>query len=106
MSEVDEFWERVRRDLVARVNGAAFAMMCVDASDPLDVHFAAQLGLAIMLDKPLIIVVAPGTRLPLRLVRIAEEIVELDLTGPLVETSGSERLVAAIERVMSTRGAR
>jgi hypothetical protein len=96
-----DYWERVRRDLVPKVSGSAFAMLCVDMdADAVDVQFATQLGLSVMMDKPLIVVVRPGTKLPAHLVRAADEIVEMDPTDPRVEDTSS-RLLAAINRVMA-----
>ena len=49
----------------------------------------------IMLDKPIIVVVKPGQKVPLKLARVADEIVEGELSDPTL----SDRLKAAMERV-------
>ena len=44
-----------------------------------DLRFAVQLGIFIMLDKPLIVVVLPGRTVPDRLARVADAVVHADL---------------------------
>lgn len=43
---------------------------------PTDVKFAVELGLSIMLDKPIVLVVSPGGAVPDHLRRVADDIVE------------------------------
>lgn len=58
-----------------------------------DVKFAVELGFSIMYDKPIILVIQPGAQIPDHLVRVADEIVEMDLDHP-------ERIPEAIDRVV------
>jgi hypothetical protein len=61
----------------------------------LDVKFAVELGFMVMLDKPIIAVVSPGSKVPLKLAKVADEIVEGDIGDPDFQ----ERFHAAIDRV-------
>jgi len=61
-----------------------------------DIKFALELGLSIMLDKPLILVVVPGRRVPARLQRVVDDIIELDERYP-ARTAAALR--AAVDRI-------
>jgi hypothetical protein len=64
------------------------------------VKFAVELGFSIMLDKPIIAVVAPGTQVPGKLVAVADEIVE----GVPGQPGFEERFHAALARVLKEHG--
>ena len=76
--EWDRFVEHVRRDALAKITDSAFVMSLVPAAEP-DVKFAVELGLAIMLDKPILAIAMPGRPVPRRLRLVADRIVEADL---------------------------
>lgn len=46
-----------------------------------DIKYAVELGLTIMLDKPILCVVKPGTRVPDHLIRVADLIIECDMAN-------------------------
>lgn len=87
---------RVRKDLVPKIQSSAATISIVPRGDT-DIKFAVELGLSIMLGKPLILVVFPGAKVPDKLVQIADEIVEMaDLASP----DERARLSAAVDRVL------
>lgn len=63
---------------------------------PSDIKYAVELGLSIMMDKPIIAVVIPGTKVPAKIVRVADLIVEAD---PSTE-EGRRTLQETITRFM------
>ena len=66
-----------------------------------DIKFAVELGLSIMLDKPLLARVKPGTPIPDALARTADEIGEVDVqTNP---EGAQKSITAAFGRVMRSR---
>ena len=70
-------WARHIRDDVAEKIKDSYATCSIVPSDgEPDVKFAVELGLSIMYDKPILLVVPPGTKLPDHLVRVADSIVE------------------------------
>jgi hypothetical protein len=69
-------WARdVIDDLVPMIDGSAVTISLVPKGDP-DVKFAVELGISIMLDKPIVLVVAPGQKLPAHLMRVSDGLVE------------------------------
>lgn len=89
----------MRADLLPKIEGSAIGASIVPL-DPaaFDVKFAVELGAMIMLDKPIILLVQPGTVLPDALVRVAVEIVEFDRDD--LEGS-STRMRDAMDRVLN-----
>ena len=74
----DEFVRSAREDAASKISESAFVMSLVPRGET-DIKFAVELGLSIMFDKPLLIVVAPGTPIPARLERVADVICVADI---------------------------
>lgn len=84
-----EFQRVVTEGLVPRIEGsAAFVSICPGV-DRIDAKFCVELGVAIMLDKPILAVVEPGIAVSDRLRRVADVVVEADIT-----TEEGQRTVA------------
>lgn len=67
----------------------------------IDVKFAIELGLSVLMDKPIIALVLPGMSIPRGLGAVAAEIVEVDIAG---DPDGAQRSIAeAFERIMGRR---
>lgn len=98
MSHFEDFAERVHNELVPMIkDSSAFISIVPIGPDRVDVKFAVELGVAIMLNKPIIACIQPGTKVPDKLVKVADKIVELDLDDP----TQRERLNTAISEVIS-----
>lgn len=70
-------------DLVPKLRESAATVSIVpDEAGIDDIKFALELGLTIMLGKPLIVAVTPGRQVPESLARVADRIVELDFDRP------------------------
>ena len=109
LGQMNDFWahsnfeaweEHVKEVLIPMLEGTAVSITLVPQG-PGSIRFAVELGLSIMLDKPIIALVRPGSRIPAALARAADEIVEVDLKNDL---DAAERSIsAAFARVMKTR---
>jgi nucleoside 2-deoxyribosyltransferase len=91
-----EYAQHVREELIPMIENSAVTMALVPSGGgkQVDVKMAVELGYMIMLDKPIIAVVTPGSKVPLKLATVADAIVEGDLDDPTFQ----ERLAAAIQR--------
>lgn len=98
--DVQEWARHVREDLVPKVRQSAVGVSLVTAAEP-DVKFAVELGMMILLDKPIIAVVYPGVVVPEHLTRAADALVE----GPTDSPGFGDRLQAAITRVLGVEKA-
>lgn len=87
--------DQVMRDLVPKIESSN-AVVSLAPDGPGDVKFAIELGLSIMLGKPIIVVVTPGRQLPEKLVLVADAIVEGDIRSP----GFGKRLRDTIDRVV------
>lgn len=88
---------RVRTELVPKLKSSAMTISLAP-SDPsdVDIKFAVELGLSIMLDKPLVVVIDEDGVVPSKLAAIAEVIVRGDITTAATR----ERLQQAIEAII------
>jgi hypothetical protein len=55
-------------------------------SGGVDGKLALELGASVLLDKPIIVMVAPGAKVPKKVVRVADKIIEADLDDPAKAT--------------------
>lgn len=103
--EFKRFKERVRRELIPKI-ADSFATISIVPSGETDIKFAIELGLSIMLGKPLILAVFPGVQVPDKLALIADEIVEIDPDDTRASWGGSsaQRMAEAVKRVSDTLG--
>lgn len=93
-------WEtHVRKAVIPVLENTAVTISLVPTGE-IDVKFAVELGLSIMMDKPIIALVQPGGGIPRGLVAVAAEIVEVDLTHDVAAASKS--IGEAVARVMHT----
>ena len=77
-------WKEIARDARSRLEpmmrDSAVAMSIYTGK--VDPKMALETGYMILLDKPIVVVVSPGTKVPLKLVKVADEIIEAHITDP------------------------
>jgi hypothetical protein len=96
--EFQGFESHVREHVLPAMDASAVIMSLVPEGDP-DIKYAVELGLSIMLDKPIIAVVTPGTRVPGKLVKVADVILEGDMRTKAGQQSLAERLQTALKEL-------
>ena len=89
--DFQEWAKRTRSKLMPMIQESALVISLVPTSDA-DMKFAVELGLSIMLDKPIIAVVSPGQIIAGKLRQVADAIVEW------TPGDGQGALMAEIER--------
>jgi hypothetical protein len=91
-----EFVDHVRRETMEGIAGSGVVVSLAPGPGAEgDVKYAVELGLSIMLDKPLLVVVTPGVEVPPKLRAVADEVVEAD-----VDLEQGQRAVAeALKRI-------
>jgi hypothetical protein len=93
-------WEKHIRDAVVPMLEQSAVTITLTPRGRADVRFAVELGLSIMLDKPIICLVQPGMSIPGSLAAVAAEIVEVDIAR---DPEGAQRsIIEAFGRVMHT----
>jgi hypothetical protein len=96
--EFQDYARHVRDELIPRLDQSALSISLVPEGVG-DVKFAVELGLSIMMDKPIIAVVTPGVQVPQKLALVADEIIE----GGLDDPTTLARLNEAIDRILENR---
>lgn len=97
-AEFLEWAERIRTELVPKIEGSSATVSILPTSGELDVQFAVELGLSILLDKPIIALVTPGSKAPAKLMQVADRIIEVDLTNDYA--GARARIVEALEEIL------
>ena len=89
MPETDPFDDPAWLDYAAHVIDSLVPMtskskviISLVPSGPSDVKFAVELGMSIMMDKPIVLLVTPGAKVPDHLRRAADAIIEGSLSDP------------------------
>lgn len=90
------FARQVKAGLVPKMQDSTVVMSLVP-EEGTDVKFAVELGYAIMLDKPIIAMVLPGTKIPPKLLMVADDIIEIDIARDPEKASAS--INEALERM-------
>lgn len=98
--EFKDYAERVRNDLIPKIKDSAVTIALISGSKP-DVKQAVELGFMVLLDKPIIAVVVPGSTVPRNLIKVADAIIE----GDLDSQNTAERISTAMQEVMAQRAA-
>lgn len=98
MQDWDEFVNYHREHTVKAMEKSAYVMSLVPAGE-VDVKFAVELGLAIMLEKPIIAMAQPGTRIPRGLSKIADAVIVADLDTEEGKTEAMSQIQQAMSRV-------
>lgn len=101
MSEEDQM-ARMVGDLQEKMAGSAVVLQLVPLDGDLDWKFCIELGAAVMLDKPILACVRPGARVPLKLAKIADEILEADITTVEGRADLVDRLRIVTDRLKGT----
>jgi nucleoside 2-deoxyribosyltransferase len=97
------FQQAISEGLVPKMKDSSFAVAICPTGGPheVDAKFAVELGVMIMLDKPIIAVVAPNTPVPDKLRLVADELIVAD-----IETDeGREEITQALIRVTGAQPA-
>lgn len=95
----DKWVEHVRSETVHKMNESAFVMQLVQESDKMDIKFAVEVGLSIMLDKPILAVAAPGVTIPRKLRKVADVVIYADIDTEAGRHTLSREIENFIERL-------
>lgn len=91
-----EWLEHAQRELPDKLRGSA--IVCSLVPEEPDAKYAVELGMSLMLDKPIVLVVPPGRRVPERLVRVADLIIDADIGTEAGRQSMQTSLVEFIQK--------
>ena len=73
--------KRVKQKLIPMIENSAVVAAVCDPNN-IDAKFAVELGVSVMLDKPIIAVIKPGTKIPKKLALVVDRFVEWNEASP------------------------
>jgi nucleoside 2-deoxyribosyltransferase len=76
-STYDQWVQAVRTKLIPQLERSDVVVSLVPADGEGDVKYAVELGLSVLMDKPIIAIIRPGTPVANKLVLVADRILEL-----------------------------
>ena len=94
--EFKKFARQVAKDAMPKIAGSAYVINIAPVKGDHDIKVAVEIGLAILMDKPLIVFAPKGRTVADRLLRIADHVIEGD-TGT---EAGREELMLKLQAVM------
>lgn len=99
--EWKEFEAHVRKDALPKIESAhIFVSLAPSSADRVDIKYAVELGMAIMMDKPILVIAPPGFIVPEKLQKVADRIVYVDIlsdNGKKIVASEIENFVTTLE---------
>lgn len=95
--EFKAFLKRVLRDTAPKIAASAYVMSIAPSTGTADVKQAVEIGLAILMDKPLIVLAPRGRTVADRLLRIADVVIEIDMDT----AAGREAAVDKIKAILN-----
>jgi hypothetical protein len=94
--DFDDFADHVRNELLPMMKKSAIVVSIVPLTkEGVDVKFAVELGISVMLDKPIVAVIQPGTEIPEKLSRVVDRFVELNMDDPASKQRVAEAIAEA-----------
>lgn len=88
-----QFVQHTREDTVKKMDDSAFVMTLIAGEQSVDIKLAVEIGLAVLMDKPLMVVIHPDAPMNEHLRRVADRIVVCDIDTE----EGQEVLLSHIE---------
>lgn len=96
-AEYAAWLQRVQDTLVPEMRRSGVVASVVPVRTDVDAKYAVELGLAIMLDKPLVMMVQPGAPIPPKLALVADKIIPVNWDDPGSRDRGLRDLNDAVK---------
>lgn len=90
----NDYVRHFRRSVLPKMESSAFVTSLLPDADGVDIKFATELGMAILLDKPIFAVAAPGRPVPVGVRKVADHIFET--TADIDTAEGAEEIAEAL----------
>jgi|SRR5580698_6346859 hypothetical protein len=99
--ELQAYLRHAETEMIPKMKESAFAITI--GSDTPDIKLCLEIGAAVLLDKPLIVVMPKGKRVPVNLRRVASAIIEGDPGEPDIQEKLQKAMTAIITEDRRTR---
>lgn len=95
-AEAKDFLFRAERDMLPKMRDSVISLVIGCDPEEVDIKLCLEVGAAILMDKPLLVCVPPGRKISAGLVRVATEVIELDISTP----EASAKFKEAVDRLV------
>lgn len=95
-SEVKDMLFRAEREMFPKMRDSAMSLII--GTSECDAKLALEVGAAVLLDKPLLVVIIPGRTISATLRRVATHVVEIDMFG---DPDAQKKLKVAVALVLN-----
>lgn len=92
-------WLAHQEDVVAPAMAESRVILSIAPTGKPDAKFCVETGLALMMDKPIILLVDRGAHVPAKLRLVADEVIEVNLSDPRDAAAASKKVAAAMARL-------
>ena len=93
---------RVETELIPKLeSSAAVVSLAPKDGQGTDVKFSLELGFSIMLDKPILVIAGPGQVLPAKLLKVADEVIYIDLSAADANEATAKQIQAFVVKYAS-----
>jgi hypothetical protein len=86
-------------DMVPKMDSSTVVVSLVPKDD-WDIKYAVELGAAIMMDKPIISVIHPGTPVSAKLMKVSDHIIEIDMDRGDSHEQLQAKLMPLVEKLL------
>lgn len=90
--------EHFRKNVLPQIVGSARCLAIVPETDKFDAKFALEIGAMVVLDKPIVLLVMRGRPISPRLARVADKIIECDLSSESGQRAAQQRLTEYLKQ--------
>lgn len=95
--ELDDFIELAKQELVPKMADSRYVISIAPASEDYDLKAAIEIGLCILMGKPLIVLAPMGRTVADKLLRIADHVI----IGDLESEAGRTAMYIQLERILN-----
>lgn len=95
-----EWLRHVKTTLIPKMQRSGMGISLLPEGE-LDAKFAVELGLLIMMDKPIIAIVRPGVHVSEKMVLVADRIIECDMNG--IDDTLAVKVAQAVKEITAER---
>lgn len=96
--EFKAFAKRVLRDAAPKIASSSHFIAIAPTGGTADIKIAVEIGLAILMDKPLIVLAPKGRTVADRLLRIADAVIEVDMETEAGRDAAADKIKAALQQ--------
>lgn len=94
--QFQEYKKHIIEELIPKIDGTDVFISLTPSEGKLDVKFAVELGIAILLDKPIVAIICPGAKVSDKFRKVVDRFIELDIK----DQASHPKITEALNEIM------